>query len=263
MLTWLRLFKCSSEPGDIELSNIIQGGVALKQDKLQYFKKRLLEEKKELKNSIGELEKTGLKMSIGDSTGEISAYDQHPGDVGSEVFERSKDFALCQLKRIDMTAVDDALRRIENGTYGDCDICGNQILVDRLEALPHTTICKECKEQKERYQERAPFRPVEEDVLKTVYENGFDEKPNAFDAEDSWQSVARWQEHSPESGAGSYFGPNGFDPGELGHTEGVDSVAYEVGDDGVIYEDFGGTSDETTPHEEIKKGIKHRKIRDD
>jgi DnaK suppressor protein len=58
-------------------------------------------------------------------------------------------FALIQLKAETLERIDDALRRIEAGDYGDCSSCGAEISEARLRALPFALRCKECEEARE------------------------------------------------------------------------------------------------------------------
>ncbi|MDI9448265.1 MAG: conjugal transfer protein TraR, partial [Bacillota bacterium] len=72
-------------------------------------KERLLLERAELLKQIdfvNEQGQGGLGVPLGDSIGELSTYDNHPADVGSEVFERSKDFALRESAMITVAAID-------------------------------------------------------------------------------------------------------------------------------------------------------------
>ena len=92
------------------------------------------------------LQDTGLQESMQESIGELSLYDNHPGDIASEVYERSKDIALLNNNRVQLEKIDDALDKINKGTYGVCDECGQTIDIDRLDVLPETTKCINCRE---------------------------------------------------------------------------------------------------------------------
>jgi len=61
---------------------------------------------------------------------------QHPGDVGTDVEERSRDIGLLEQVERELADIEDALRRLEEGTYGRCEVCGRPIPDDRLEANP-------------------------------------------------------------------------------------------------------------------------------
>jgi len=74
---------------------------------------------------------------------ELSSNDQHQGDLGTETFEREKDFSLLEQLEAEIGDLDTALRKIDEGTYGTCEICGRAIDPERLEAMPGTRTCIE------------------------------------------------------------------------------------------------------------------------
>ena len=76
-----------------------------------------------------------------ESTSELSHLAQHSADVGSETFEREKDFSILEQVEAELADVDHALRRLDDGTYGTCEACGHPIGDDRLEAMPAARFC--------------------------------------------------------------------------------------------------------------------------
>jgi len=76
-----------------------------------------------------------------ESTSELSHLAQHSADVGSETFEREKDFSILEQVEAELADVDRALRRLDDGTYGTCEACGHPIGDDRLEAMPAARFC--------------------------------------------------------------------------------------------------------------------------
>ena len=85
-----------------------------------------------------------------DSVGELSSYDQHQADMGTETFEREKDLSILEQVEAELADVEHALRRLDEGTYGTCEVCGKAIPEERLEALPATRLCLEHQAQAER-----------------------------------------------------------------------------------------------------------------
>jgi RNA polymerase-binding transcription factor DksA len=75
--------------------------------------------------------------------GELSMMDQHPADVGSETFERDKDLSILFNVKAELSEIDRALRRVQEGTYGRCEACGRPIGAARLEARPAARFCLE------------------------------------------------------------------------------------------------------------------------
>ncbi len=155
--------------------------------------KQLLAERQRLNDQIKHLEDWGLAGTETWAVGELSAYDQHPADHGSETFEREKDIALRENAWMQLRKVEEAINNLEHGEYGVCERCGEEIPQARLEAIPYTTLCYDCKNNEEERFIDDEIRPVEEKVLPPYY--SFRESRgdyNGFDGEDSWQAVARY-----------------------------------------------------------------------
>lgn len=225
----------------------------LTEQQTEDFKKRLLNMRKHLLDRIERINDGGLGDSMTNSFGELSTYDNHPGDVGSEMFERGKDFALREDAMTTVGAVDDALDKMEQGQYGQCEVCGQGISVERLEAVPYTTQCVDCKSRDE-HLPKSHERTAEEDVLDIPFARSWkdDEEYNGFDGEDSWESVAVWNEHADRSQAGSYYGDEEMmEEEDMELFDSVDNIPYEVGGDGVFYQNFRGTDDDRAPYEKI------------
>lgn len=217
--------------------------------KLEDFRQRLLAEKQELDERIDGLNQ-GLNQSMSDSIGELSVYDNHPADIGDELFERGKDLSLRDSAKIQFHNVERALEKIDNNTYGLCDKCGKPISLERLEALPSANLCFNCKDD-EAVPDRTP-RPIEEEVMRPPfgeqryisYDRKFGDGDNqpAFDGEDSWQAVARFgSADSPQDlAAGGAQYPDVYDDWdeEIGAVDEVDNIPYYRSKDGTIYKDF-------------------------
>ncbi|MGI6583245.1 MAG: TraR/DksA C4-type zinc finger protein [bacterium] len=189
---------------------------------LDQYRQRLLQEKERLVRLIEGLEE-GLRESQGDSLQELSTYDNHPADVGSETYERSKDLGLRDNNRLLLAKVEEALQRIEAGTYGRCEICGQEIAPERLQAVPYTTLCLDCK----REQEERPghsLRPREEEALAVPFSRTFldDRESVVFDGEDSWQAVARYNKQPHV-----YYEDIGEDEDTIGQVEKTDAISNE------------------------------------
>jgi DnaK suppressor protein len=76
---------------------------------------------------------------------ETDAVDQHPADDGSELFEREKNLSVLQSLEASLHEVNAALRKVDEGTYGICERCGNPIPEKRLRALPEATHDVNCQ----------------------------------------------------------------------------------------------------------------------
>ncbi|WP_344323810.1 TraR/DksA family transcriptional regulator [Aeromicrobium halocynthiae] len=71
-------------------------------------------------------------------------------DVGSKGLERDAEMSLAANQRELLMQTERALQRLDQGTYGLCEICGEAIGKLRLQAFPRATLCKECKQREER-----------------------------------------------------------------------------------------------------------------
>ena len=162
--------------------------------KLNYFKERLMEEKRHLTEELIAGGRFNLNESQGDAIGELSSYDNHPADLGSETFEREKDLGLRNNARELYLKADDALEHIEKGDYGICESCGREIGEERLEAIPYSTYCISCQREEDDLYINNRARPIEEEVLGPPFGRTFlDNTGNVgIDGEDIWQSVARY-----------------------------------------------------------------------
>lgn len=78
-----------------------------------------------------------------------AGFDDDPADTGSANFERERAQSLANHARRILIQIDDALERLDAGTYGRCERCGDAIEFARLEAIPYATLCLEDKRRDE------------------------------------------------------------------------------------------------------------------
>ncbi|NLM42454.1 MAG: molecular chaperone DnaK [Clostridiales bacterium] len=161
--------------------------------KIMELENKLISIKKEREKSLSG-EHLGLGESIKDNTSELSSYDNHPGDLGTETFEAEKNFSFRNNDKFVIVEVDEALRKIENGKYGLCEGCGKEIAEERLDLIPYARLCISCEEKfslKAEDQEKG--RPIEEQVLMPPFGRSFRdnslEDDVMYDGEDAWQDV--------------------------------------------------------------------------
>ncbi|MBW3556632.1 MAG: TraR/DksA C4-type zinc finger protein [Actinobacteria bacterium] len=127
----------------------------------EHMRQRLTEERERLDGIRNELD--GLRReSQEDGLQELSSYDQHQADVGTETFDREKDLSILQEVEGELADIEHALQRLDDGTYGTCEACGKPISDDRLEALPATRFCLEDQAQAERESRTASSSGAEE-----------------------------------------------------------------------------------------------------
>ena len=71
-------------------------------------------------------------------------------DLASEERDREINFILSDRERVKLQQIDDALARLDDGSYGICESCGLEIGEERLEAMPFTRLCRDCQQDQER-----------------------------------------------------------------------------------------------------------------
>jgi DnaK suppressor protein len=165
----------------------------LAKEQLKELKGLLTEEKEELTAhfEINDDSSGDFDDSLKTSTGELSSYDNHPGDLGTETFEKSRDMALDETLNGRLDEVNRALELMKTGAYGKCEVCGKDIPFERLQALPSATRCIEDTADTGLSNDR----PVEEQVM-TPPPSGAGEhrQENAghFDEADAWSTLEEY-----------------------------------------------------------------------
>lgn len=122
------------------------------EEQLEHFRKLILEKRAELLQELGYLKDTGMDSTPKEAAGEHSSYSHHMADLGTDHMEREKTFFFARREGRLLYHLDQALERIKAGTYGNCRECGQPINPARLEAVPHATLCIECKTNEEKKQ---------------------------------------------------------------------------------------------------------------
>jgi len=91
------------------------------------------------------IEELNLKLSQGIDDGREGGIFSKREEAGEESLELEQRLTLLQLAREQLVEVEHALKKFEKGTYGLCDRCGEPISLARLEALPQSNLCVDCK----------------------------------------------------------------------------------------------------------------------
>ena len=116
---------------------------------VERFRARLLEERRQVVGAIENIHSEN-PGSLGDETDERTFQDNHLGDVATATFEREMASTLEDNSTHVLNEIDAALARIDDGTFGTCQACGQPIDGERLEALPWATLCIDDKRKQER-----------------------------------------------------------------------------------------------------------------
>jgi RNA polymerase-binding protein DksA len=114
------------------------------------FREILVEERQRVLDAISYLHEE-TAGSLEDETEEIvGSSDNHLGETATATLDREIDYSLEENSEQVLRAIDHALERIEEGTFGICETCGQPISEERLEAIPYATQCIDCRRKGER-----------------------------------------------------------------------------------------------------------------
>jgi RNA polymerase-binding protein DksA len=116
---------------------------------LKKIKATLSTKRTELEQRMAELEEDSFDSTQSDITGEVGL-DEDFADAGTATFERERDLSIRNNIRDLIDQMTRAINRIEEGTYGTCERCGQPIDAARLRELPHASLCLDCKRREER-----------------------------------------------------------------------------------------------------------------
>ena len=112
------------------------------------FREALLDERRRVEHALATL-RDEHRGSLDDEVEEIGASDNHLAETATATLGREIDYTLGENSGQVLAAIESALKRIDEGTYGTCISCGEQIRYERLEATPWASLCIDCKRKAE------------------------------------------------------------------------------------------------------------------
>ncbi|MFQ5599892.1 MAG: TraR/DksA family transcriptional regulator [Candidatus Krumholzibacteriia bacterium] len=121
----------------------------MKAEDLEVWRTKLLEERERITAELESLNEATSSTSR-ESAGDLSSYASHMADLGTDTMEREKAFLFAGHKRKRLEEISGALQRIEDGTFGVCQACEQEIPARRLERLLTASMCVPCKEKQEK-----------------------------------------------------------------------------------------------------------------
>ncbi len=130
---------------------------AFTKDELAFFRDQLQQHLELIQGNLNALAGDNLKRSPIDASGDISAHSTHMADQGTDNFDRELALNLASSRQDSIYDIEDAIRRVDDGTYGACEACGCAIERPRLKALPFAKKCMGCQNAAERG--RTKYRP--------------------------------------------------------------------------------------------------------
>lgn len=123
-------------------------------DDSKRFEAMLLAKRNEILKNVSELQDEALHLTSDDGP----RFPNHPADIGTDYYDLENTIGLLEGERQILWDIDQALERMEKGSYGDCEVCQKQIPAKRLEAIPWTPCCVGCADFQEK-NNGGPARP--------------------------------------------------------------------------------------------------------
>ncbi|MDD5120651.1 MAG: TraR/DksA family transcriptional regulator [Candidatus Omnitrophica bacterium] len=117
---------------------------------LKDFKKIVQKRKEEILDDLKHISDDTLRKSQKEASGDISGYTYHMADVATDNYDREFSLGLASDERKALYELDDALKRIEDGSFGICDDCKGTITKIRLKAVPSARLCIKCQQKREK-----------------------------------------------------------------------------------------------------------------
>jgi DnaK suppressor protein len=124
--------------------------MAMKKADMRVYKDRLVQLRARLRGDVNAMANAALNKTRSEASGDLSSMPIHMADVGSDNFEQEFTLSLMANDGGTLEAIESALERIEEGTYGSCLECDGRITKTRLNAIPYTPYCIRCASEIER-----------------------------------------------------------------------------------------------------------------
>jgi len=197
-------------------------------ERLEYFKNKLFEEKEKLLESK-EKNMQERYGSIDMYPNELSGYDNHPADVGTEVFMKEQDQGFQINIDNKLNEVESSIQMIDEGNYGRCIDCNKKIKEERLRLIPYIKTCLECTKKEEVPMEFRQFESIADE-----YATKLSNKPASnviYDREDTYQDIAADNivPGDPSMSTGDNIGLS--DDEETNGTEKIEDISQEYYDE--------------------------------
>jgi len=173
-------------------------------ERVEFFKRKLIDEKKRIFKTLNNMTNMEEYGSMDNYYSELSLYDNHPADIGTEVFLREQDEGFKNSLKDTMLEIQDSLIDINKGNYGDCKVCHKKIDEKRLEVIPYLKTCLECSNEIE--PNLKMYESLEDEYITSFSYNS--EENTGYDREDAYQDLAQFEmvPGDPSFSTGDYMG---------------------------------------------------------
>jgi RNA polymerase-binding protein DksA len=127
--------------------------MALNKEQIKQFRQLLITERAKLADEIKSIAKDA-STSPRDASGDLSAYTVHMADMAADTYDRELSMNIASSEQEILYQIDDALKRLDEGSYGICQQCNQPITMSRLKAVPYASLCIACQRSKEQKNKR-------------------------------------------------------------------------------------------------------------
>ncbi|MGD0017455.1 MAG: TraR/DksA C4-type zinc finger protein [Verrucomicrobiia bacterium] len=128
--------------------------VKLPKEQVAKYKRLLMDLRDHLIDEVSFLSTDNLKRSQRDVSGELSGYSLHMADAGTDNFDREFALSLVSNEQEALYEIEEALKRLEQSTFGLCEMCEKPIRKERLSAVPFARLCVRCQSDVEKNRHR-------------------------------------------------------------------------------------------------------------
>ena len=122
----------------------------MRKPEMEKFKKALLRLREDIVGEVDHIANDALKKSQRDASGDLSGYSFHLADMATDNYDREFSLGLASSGREALLLIDEALKRIEDASFGKCLSCSKKIGKKRLTALPYARYCIGCQSKEEK-----------------------------------------------------------------------------------------------------------------
>ena len=121
----------------------------MKKAEMKPYKEMLVAMRARLRGDVNALADAALKKTRSEANGDLSSMPIHMADIGSDNYEQEFTLSMMETEESTLDAIESALERMEDRTYGTCEDCSKSIKKTRLKAIPYTTLCINCASLRE------------------------------------------------------------------------------------------------------------------
>lgn len=127
--------------------------MSLTKEQIKQFRQLLITERAKLAKEIRSIAQETSK-SPREASGDLSAYTVHMADMAADTYEREVSMNIVSNEQEILYQIDDALKRLDDGSFGICQQCNQPITMSRLKAVPYASLCIACQRTKEQKSKR-------------------------------------------------------------------------------------------------------------